>query len=185
MKKVIILSLTLLAGLFVLSNTTKAATSLLDLEITAVTGSCIYGDNLDLGDHAQQYAAFNMTGNFLNTSAAGKRSCDDTAGKAPWTMDIESTDLVAGSYSIPVAAQKVLASAPTVYAGDATVFTGTASHQTYTSLTTSAVALISKTSAAGTVGELGVDTVTLAVEVPANQEIGAYKATITITVPTM
>jgi hypothetical protein len=37
MKKIILLSLALVAGLFVLTNVTKAADALLDLQITAVT----------------------------------------------------------------------------------------------------------------------------------------------------
>jgi|GEM_PF-5214203 len=36
MKKIILLSLALVAGFFVVSNVTKAAPALLDLEITAV-----------------------------------------------------------------------------------------------------------------------------------------------------
>ncbi|MCF7834423.1 Ig-like domain-containing protein, partial [Candidatus Gracilibacteria bacterium] len=87
----------------------------LNLEITAVTGSCIYGDNLDLGNHAQTYSAFTMTGNFLNTSAGTKRSCNDSAGKAPRTMQISATDLIIGNYSISSGLIEVLASAPTIY----------------------------------------------------------------------
>ncbi|MCF7835294.1 delta-60 repeat domain-containing protein, partial [Candidatus Gracilibacteria bacterium] len=85
------------------------------LEITATTGSCIYGDNLDLGNHAQTYSAFTMTGNFLNTSAGAKRSCNDSAGKAPRTMQISATDLIIGNYSISSGLIEVLASAPTIY----------------------------------------------------------------------
>lgn len=50
MKKIIVLSLALVAGLFMVSNVTKAQNSeaQLDLEITAVSGSCTYGVDLDL-----------------------------------------------------------------------------------------------------------------------------------------
>ncbi|MFZ2718295.1 MAG: hypothetical protein WAZ12_00665, partial [Candidatus Absconditicoccaceae bacterium] len=45
--------------------------------------------------------------------------------------------------------------------------------------------IFEKTSPAGTVGEIGTDTVDLRVLVPTNQEVGAYQATITIAYPQM
>ncbi|MCF7835186.1 hypothetical protein K9M48_04005, partial [Candidatus Gracilibacteria bacterium] len=79
---------------------------------------------------------------------------------------------------------EVLASAPTIYQGNSNSFTGTAGFQTWTNLS-STTAILSKTSAQGTVGELGIDNVTLRVLVPSNQEVGSYQSTITIVVPTM
>ncbi|MFZ2151185.1 MAG: right-handed parallel beta-helix repeat-containing protein, partial [Candidatus Absconditicoccaceae bacterium] len=52
----------------------------LSLEITAVTGECRYGVNLDLGDHTQTYNAFTMTGAFTGNNGTYplRRSCNDT-----------------------------------------------------------------------------------------------------------
>ncbi|MFZ2718612.1 MAG: delta-60 repeat domain-containing protein, partial [Candidatus Absconditicoccaceae bacterium] len=101
-----------------------AGEACLSLEITAVTGECRYGINLDLGSHAQTYGAFTMTGSFLSNHAnTNRRSCNDTAGKAPWNMQISSTDLIAGSYSIANTAIEMKTSASTKYRGS-TSFTG-------------------------------------------------------------
>lgn len=186
MKKIIVLSLALVAGLFMVSNVTKAADALLDLEITAVDGYCIYGADLDLWSEAQSYDAFNMTGAFLNVSGDAKWFCNDTAGKAPWTLDISSDDLESGTYVIPATNIEVLTTAATVYQGNAAAFTGTnADLLSWGANIATTKTVFEKTSAAGTVGELGVDNVTLRVLVPANQEIWAYQSTITIQVPTM
>lgn len=188
MKKIILLSLALVAGLFVLTNVTNAqsATPTLDLEITAVTGECRYGINLDLGDHPQSYDAFTMSGAFLsNHTSTTQWSCNDTAWKAPRSVQISSTDLVAGAYSIDSDYIEVMTAAWEKYAWGAN-FVGAdwAFTARGTNLTTPAK-LFEKTSAAGTVGEYGVDTVDLRVLVPANQEIWAYQSTITIAFPQM
>ncbi|MFZ2718296.1 MAG: hypothetical protein WAZ12_00670 [Candidatus Absconditicoccaceae bacterium] len=161
----------------------------LSLEITAVTGECRYGVNLDLGDHTQTYNAFTITGAFTGNNGTYplRRSCNDTAGKAPWNMQISSTNLlVTGtSYSIPNTAIEMKTSASTKYRGS-TSFTGLvgafASRGTDLS---NPRKIFEKTSPAGTVGEIGTDTVNLRVLVPTNQEVGAYQATITIAYPQM
>ncbi|MFZ2151048.1 MAG: hypothetical protein WAZ12_01960 [Candidatus Absconditicoccaceae bacterium] len=189
MKKIILLSLALVAGFFVVSNVTKAAPALLDLEITAVDGYCQYGADLDLLTHAQSYDAFTMSGNFVTASGADW-FCNDTAGKAPRSMDISSTDLATSGatvYTIDKGQIEVNSSAYHHYYGDDTVFLGNAGDfaTSYTALTAVGQVLFQKTSPAGTVGQLGVQTVDLRVLVPANQEIGAYQSTITIQVPVM
>ncbi|MFZ2151456.1 MAG: GEVED domain-containing protein [Candidatus Absconditicoccaceae bacterium] len=160
----------------------------LSLEITAVTGECRYGVNLDLGDHAQTYNAFTMTGTFLsNHISTTRRSCNDTAGKAPWSMQISSTNLlVTGtSYSIANTDIEIKTAALTKYRGS-TSFTGLvgAFASRGTDLSTPRK-IFEKTSSAGTVGEIGTDTVDLRVLVPTNQEVGAYQATLTIAYPQM
>lgn len=114
-----------------------------------------------------------MTGAWLATGEAAKWSCNDTAGKAPWTLDVSATNLVADSYTIPATNIEVLTTAATVYQGNAASFTGTnADLLSWNSIEDGAAKTVfQKTSAAGTVGELGVDNVTLRVLVPANQEI--------------
>lgn len=188
MKKIILLSLALVAGLFVLTNVTKAADALLDLQITAVTWSCTYGKDINLGATPQSYLAFNMTGAFLVTGDAAKWSCNDTAWKAPWNMSISATNLTttAGTtYTIANSKIELLTAWATQYAwgplftGSIWVFTSRG-----TDLSTTRI-LFQKTSTAGTVGELWTDNVTLRVLVPVNQEIWSYRSTITIQIPTM
>jgi len=189
MKKIILLSLALVAGLFVVTNVTKAADALLDLEITAVDWYCQYGADLDLLTHAQSYVAFPMTGAFLNTTGTATWFCDDTAGKGVWSMDLSSDDLVTSVgeiYTISNTLIEVLTSPAKHYAWDPTVFTGTNSELNSRGANIATTkTLFEKTSLAGTVGKLWVDTVDLRVLVPANQEIGAYQSTITIQLPVM
>lgn len=193
MKKIILLSLALVAGLFLFNNVTKAQSTptpaLLDLEITAVTWRCQYGNDLDLGDHAQQYEAFNMTGEFLNNSGTAEWFCDDTFWKAPWTMDISSNNLVTSIgtvYTIESWLIEVLTTPAKVYLWDQTVFTGANwDLNSWGATIGSTKTVFEKLSPEGTVGKLGVDNVTLRVLVPANQEIWKYQSTITIQVPTM
>lgn len=189
MKKIILLSLALVAGFFVVSNVTKAAPALLDLEITAVDWYCQYGTDLDLWTHAQSYDAFTMSGSFVTTSGADW-FCNDTAWKAPRSLDISSTDLVTSVgtvYTIDKGQIEVKSADYKHYFGDALVFLGNAWDfaTAYTPLTAVGQVLFEKTSPAGTVGQLGVTSVDLRVLVPADQEIWAYQSTITIQVPPM
>ena len=161
----------------------------LSLEITAVTWQCRYGVNLDLWNHDQTYSAFTMTGAFTGNNGTYplRRSCNDTAWKAPWNMQISSTDLVATwtAYSIPNTAIELKTAAFTKYrwsnsyAGSIWAFSARG-----TNLSTPRK-VFEKTSPAGTVGEIWTDTVDLRVLVPVNQEVWAYQATITIAYPQM
>jgi len=193
MKKIILLSLALVAGLFVVSNVVKAAdpTPKLDLEILGVPWYCQYGADLDLLTHAQSYSAFEMSGAFLNTSGTAAWFCNDTYGMGVWTMDISSDTLTTSlgeTYTISNTFIEVKTSASKVFdwEWDPAVFTGTNWDLNARGANiASAKTLFEKTSLAGTVGKLWVDNVTLRVLVPANQEIGKYRSTITIQVPPM
>ena len=187
MKKIIVLSLALVAGLFMVSNVTNAQTAQLDLEITAVNGYCVYGANLDLWSGAQSYSAFNMTGYFHTLSGNATWLCNDTAGKGPWTLTVQASDLVIGAYSIDksLIEMKAGTSYVTENKWDPAVFSGNNTDMATWASIGSTKIVLQKTSAAGTVGELATDNVELRVLVPANQEIWKYKATITITVPPM
>jgi hypothetical protein len=161
----------------------------LSLEITAVTWECRYGVNLDLWNHAQTYSAFTMTGSFTwnNWTYPLRWSCNDTAWKAPWNMQISSTNLtVTGTaYSIANTNIELKTAALTKYRWSNS-YTGSiwAFSARGTNLSTPRK-VFEKTSAAGTVWEIWTDTVDLRVLVPINQEVWAYQATITIAYPQM
>lgn len=159
----------------------------LSLEITAVTWECRYGVNLNLWEHTQTYNAFTMTGSFTgnNWTYPLRRSCNDTAWKAPWNMQISSTDLIAGSYFIANTNIEIKTSTLKKYRWGNS-FTGLIWNFTsrWVNLSTPRK-IFEKTSSVGTVGEIWTDTVDLRVLIPANQEVWAYQATITIAYPQM
>ena len=80
------LSFSLIASLFLLSNTTKAdtGTGVLQLEITSGTGSCQYGTSLNLGNKPASYSAIVFSGDFPDAFR-----CEDNNGdQATWTLEM-------------------------------------------------------------------------------------------------
>lgn len=187
MKKIIVLSLALVAGLFMVSNVTKAdETAQLNLEITGVPWYCQYGANLDLLSAPQSYSAFEMSGAFVTTSGADW-FCNDTMWRPAWTMDISSNDLVTtwdNVYTISKEFIQVQTAVAEKYEGWSWFTFVDWDFTTWNNLSGTKV-LFQKTSPAGTVWKLWVDTVDLRVLVPANQEIWEYQSTISIQFPNM
>jgi len=82
MKKIILLSLSLMAGLLLLSNVTKAQqtdTAELTLRINTGESTCAFGNNLDLSAKDFSYSALTYTGNFATPDVEGLNRwyCED------------------------------------------------------------------------------------------------------------
>jgi len=173
------LSLALIASLFLLSNTTKAATvgGSASLDITATSGTCTYGTSLYVGTHPSQYAAFDITGS--NFSSAFE--CVDTEGLATWTMTMQATSSLSnGSQTIPAANVSMIASVN--YVSNGTCVTG-ANQTTRASIGTLPATILNKASALNDICSVKADTVNLAVHIPDNQAVGTYTGSLSLVMP--
>lgn len=170
------LSLALIATVFML-NTNAADTGPLTLEITAGDSTCVYGTSLDLGTHVASFAAFNMTGTFTPSTW----SCTDNDGFSAWVLDINSTDLTnATSQSIDNTLVSMDTDPNQVTAGACA--TGAAELSSRTPIDTNQ-SVLEKSGAAGQICTISAANVQLAVAVPANQPVGLYTGTLTVTLP--
>lgn len=181
------LSLALIATVFML-NTTKAATGELTLEITGTSGSCVYGEDLDLGDYAFQYAAHTVSGQFLTTGEASRRYCVDSYGVESWNLTLQSSNVANittnnVAHTIPATSVKVRSATGALAHGSCTIVDGD-SDGSYVAIDAAKI-LFGKASAAGEACEVGTDNVRLSVDLAASQAIGQYSGTLTINVPAL
>lgn len=171
------LSLALIASVFLL-NTTNADTGVLQLQITAGTGSCQYGTSLDLGTKQASYSALTFTGDF---PAAFR--CEDNQGtQATWQLTMASSVLTNASnsaYTIPATGVEMMNTPTHVTAGDCDRNTGTIS---YTAID-STQPILGKVNDQGAVCKVQADTVSLKVTTATNQAVGIYTGTLTVDVP--
>lgn len=178
----------LIATVFML-NTTKAATGELTLQITGTSGSCVYGEDLNLGVYAFQYAAHTVSGQFLTTGGAARRYCVDSYGVEDWNLTLISSDVANmttnnSAHTIPATSVKVRSATGALANGSCTIDKGD-SLGNYVAINGFGKVLFGKTSAAGEACEVGTNDVRLSVDLTGSQAIGQYSGTLTINVPAL
>ena len=179
--KISALSLALIASLLLLSNTASATqnTGNLSLRINAGTNGCGYGTSLDLGSIAISTAATALTGTFTTPATF---YCSDNGATAinSRSMTLQASTNLTGTYGQTIPNSNVyLKTSSTSMTGSCTAGAGTTS---FTAINT-AQSIVAKTAATGQVCTLSVNNVQLAVQIPANQSVGAYTGTLTLDRP--
>jgi hypothetical protein len=171
------LSLALIATVFML-NTKAATPGDVTLQITSVSGTCVYGTSVALGPYAVSYSAHEETGTF----SPATRYCNDTEGLSNRTVTVTATTQLTGSItgSIPAANVYVRSTnANTLTSGACTVGT----NATTPTSAASAVTVLNKSSAAGETCKISTNDVKLSVLIPAAQAVGYYTGTLSIDSP--
>lgn len=177
------LSLALIAAVFML-NKTNAQTAQLDLEIYGTSGHCTYGNLVDFGSYARQTAAVTRSTGFLTTGGAAEWYCDDQEGKSSFAMTIQSSEVVNASnsgWNIPASRVFINNSGATVVSWACTANAGT-SNGTDIPLSGS-VTILGKTSAISEICKVQTPSVTMKIAQIANQAVGTYSGTLTLSVP--
>lgn len=180
------LSLALVASIFLLSNTTKAANGDVTLEITGQSGYCIVGYHVPYGQTGFSYAAYSITDDFNTTSGTNTRFCDDSKGEAPRTVELAADTVhnmttANSAHDIANTRLHVTNDAATKTAGQCTPNIGT-SNGSPTALGTQVV-LFGKTSATGEVCTVETQNVTMTIDLTGSQALGMYSGDLTITIP--
>lgn len=185
MKKLVLLSLTLLAAVFALSNITKAADAIVNLEITGTPGRCVWGQNTDLWDKPYQTYSYSFTWDFLTQSGNNNWICADTEWAAAWQLTVVSTALTdANSNTIPAANVYMNATGGVAVSNDSQTFTYDDWDMNITEVSIGTTKhVFDKTSGVSTIGTLTASDVKLRVYIDSGQNIGIYTGTITIAVP--
>ena len=185
MKKIILLSLALVAGLLLLNNVTKAASGTLNLVIQAGTWRCIYATDLNLGQTWFSYSTRNREGTFT-TSDSNKWSCTDEEWLASWTVTIQTTDLL--NMTTSNSAHTINANKVSVGNLQATKTAWVCTVQTVSNTLgsnyiDSATTLFGKSEAAWEICKIETSGVSLRVELAASQAIWVYSGTLTVSIP--
>lgn len=182
--KVGALALSVFAAGVVMNASNAQETGDLTLTINAGTSECVYATSLDLGSQAIQLdTAYEFSGDF-----AGNWTCTDyDANTGGWDFYVTVTDLTNASSNVIESGQVDIMHTAAVVKGDTTCAGGTATAwRTIVNEEGSQYILMTRTAEApetAGVCEVWIDTVSLKVDVPANQAPGAYTATLTMTLP--
>lgn len=184
--KIATLSLALIASVFVLSNTTKAANGDVTLQITGTSGYCVVGYHVPYGSTGFSYSSYSITKNFDNVSGTNTWFCNDSYGKAPRDVQL-AADTVHNmttqnaAHDIPNTRLHVTNNTATVTAGVCTPNVGSSNGSPLA--LSSAIVLFGKTSATGEVCTVETTGVTMTIELDASQALGQYSGDLTITIP--
>ena len=186
------LSLAIVASLFLLSNTTKAATAEVQLRITGTAGSCVYGTVMNAWSTWFSFSAQSLSWGFTGTSAPdGKtRRCFDSSGTASWNLAMQmSGDLMNmsnSSYRINSGQVSYanFAVHQMVGSGTCTAVQGASTSITDRKALNGSRKVLEKTSAVGEVCRVQTTGLNLKIDIPAAQNIGLYSGQVTITLPT-
>lgn len=178
------LALSVFAAGVIMNTSNAQETGDLTLTINAGTSECVYATSLDLGSQAIQLdTAYEFSGDF-----AGNWTCTDyDANTGGWDFYVTVTDLTNSWGNIIQSGQVDIMHTAAVVTGDTTCTGGTAT--AWTTIVDEVggqyVLMTRANEDASTAGvcEVGIDTVSLKVDVPANQAPGAYTATLTMTLP--
>lgn len=180
--KIGVLSLALLFSLFLLNHTTnaQAANGEARVQITAKTGSCMYGTSIFIGSTGFSYSAQSLSSVFTATNAALPWYCEDTEGDASWNLTLGmSTDLInMSNATIKISSWNLLVTNP-----QATVTNGSCTAGTYANTDkplSGNVVLLAKTSAIWQVCTITTSSVSLKINIPAGQQPGIYSGNLTI-----
>jgi hypothetical protein len=149
------------------------------LEITAVSGTCVYGTSLYIGSHAAQFAAYDMTGS--NFSSAFY--CSDTEGIGSWTMTMQAVSPLSDgnpNHNIPADNVSIIASPNYVDIGSCSTGQNTTS---WVSIGAVPGTILYKDDVNGSICTIKSDTVNLAVHIPDNQAVGVYSGILTLNMP--
>jgi len=180
------LSLALVASLFLL-NSTKAASGVVTLEIQGTAGGCVVGTDVPYGITGFSYSAYSITSWFASASGT-TWLCNDSNGKAPWIVELASTDVVNMTtnnavHTIDAANVRVTNDTATKTAGVCNINTGTSNGVAQP--LSGNVVLFGKSSNTGDVCTVETDNVAMTIDLAASQALGQYSGTLTITVPTL
>ena len=175
----------LIAVVFMMNtNAATTPTAQLNLQIAGASGFCTYGDTVEFGIHNFDYNAHVYSTGFLTTGGNVAWHCNDKEGKANWNITLQSNTIVNASnstWNIPATRIFLTNPAATKIDGECTPFVGASSG--------SRVALdvvktiFGKTSALGEVCDIQTASVTIDVDGIANQAVGVYSGTLTLSVP--
>jgi hypothetical protein len=179
------LSLALVAAVFMMNtNAQTAPTAQLNLEITGESGYCTYGDVVNLGVHAFDYLAHTYSTGFLTTGLDLAWHCNDTEGKANWNVTIQSNTVVnASNAAWNITPDRVFVTNATgeKMDGECTPFVGDSVGNRVALDNT--VTLFGKTSAISEVCDIQTANVAIDVDAIANQAVGVYSGTLTLSIP--
>ncbi len=160
------------------------ATACLHLEILGSSGHCTYGDTINFGIKNFNYNAQTYSTWFLTTWWDSARYCDDTEGKSSRNMTIQSNTIENDSNparNIPASRVFIKNPAATKINGVCTPYIGD-SNDIRQPLSW-AVTILGKTSDLGEICKIQTDRVTMEIDALANQAIGTYSGTLTLSVP--
>ena len=186
------LGLALVASLFLLSNTAKAATAQVQLRITGSAGSCVYGLGGDLWATGFSFAAQSLSWGFTGTAAPGgiTRRCFDSSGTATWNLALQMSgdmmNMQNSSYRIN-SGQVSYANYPVhqqAGSGTCTSVQGASTSITDRKVLNLSRKVIEKLSAVNEVCRVQTTGVNLKVDIPAGQNVGLYSGQMMITLPT-
>lgn len=190
--KIAALSLTLIASVFLLNNTTRAAVANVNLQITGTPGTCVIGNTSSLGSTAFSYANQSLNGPFTGTTAPGGVTwrCFDSNGVAAWNLALViNGNLVNQSnaaLTIPMTGVSYANFAVHQQAGSGTCTSVTWASTSPTDWKTinGSQKVLEKTSQVGQVCRVQTTGLFLKVDIPGGTNVGIYSGTMTITLPT-
>lgn len=178
--KLAVLSLALIASIFVLNHTNAAGSSgAVLLQLNAGVATCTYGTSLDLGAAGVAYTTFSITGNDFSPSTW---YCEDIEGLEPWAMSVQLTNDLTNQYnqSIPTGNVLMYSSNNYVMSGTCTPWTNDTSNRVAIDVSRS---ILTKSSATWEICTIATSWVNLAVVIPSNQSVGIYTGELTVTLP--
>ncbi len=159
-------------------------TAQLHLEISGSSWYCTYGNLIEFGIKNFNYNAQTYSTGFLTTNGDAARYCDDTEGKSSRNMTIQSSTIVHSSNSsrnIPASRVFIKNPAATQINGSCTPYIGDSNN--VRKPLSSPVTILGKTSDLGEICKIQTDSVAMEIDALANQAIGTYSWTLTLSIP--
>ena len=160
------------------------ATACLHLEIAGMSGHCTYGNVVQFGINNFDYNARTYSTGFLTTGGNTARYCDDTEGKDNRNVTIQSNTIVNESnpdWNIPASRVFIKNPAATKINGVCSPYIGDSNNVRQP--LDSTVTIFGKTSDLGEVCKIQTDNITMEIDALANQAIGTYSGTLTLSIP--
>ena len=149
-----------------------------------MSGHCTYGNVVQFGINNFDYNARTYSTGFLTTGGNTARYCDDTEGKSNRNVTIQSNTIVNESnpdWNIPASRVFIKNPAATKINGVCSPYIGDSNNVRQP--LDSTVTIFGKTSDLGEVCKIQTDNITMEIDALANQAIGTYSGTLTLSIP--